>query len=115
MHKFHEFFLNELRPLVDAASSSDKKFILSCFMNGSPIRLTPVGYQYLKKSKLMAYLSIRISSRQTSPRELLEITRRTNFPFFLDANKFVTFDPKIITHLHLLDRNFDLWMNRKNS
>ena len=86
-------------------------------MNRSPLRLTPKGAQWLKKSKALGNpLTVKIKHcKQISPKDLTLILKKHEFPFLVDSSRFITYDPDIISYLILCDNDFNLFLGRKNS
>lgn len=115
-NNFHQLFLDKVKPTVKSASpTTDKEFISLMFHSRSKVRLTLIGARVAKKLDLFkTRYEVKIPpDLKITPRRLIMVVRRTEYPFFLDHQKFITFDQKIAAHLILLEGSMKLWFGSK--
>lgn len=78
--------------------------------NHKSMRITAVGYRYLKTLKLVEY-SIKTKSSMM-PRDLLLLERHFTSPYFIkNLNNLIVFDESTATMLYLLDGDLQTYLD----
>lgn len=114
--KFRQIYLDKVKPGLEPASLlTDKEFLSTQFHGNSDLRLTKQGLSSavlfnLFDSKYEAIMPFDIN---VTPKVLVTVLGRTEFPFYIDNERLIIFDTKIIAHLALLEGDLKLWFGSK--